>query len=47
MGVSFKVSKTGKRFVPKPCLVQSENSSVDDEVSRNSKESSLKRKREV
>ncbi|KAK4838154.1 hypothetical protein QYF36_011489 [Acer negundo] len=44
MGVSFKVSKTGKRFNPKPAL-QSETSAVD-EVSENSKESSRKRKLE-
>ncbi|XVF27107.1 hypothetical protein REPUB_Repub14bG0078100 [Reevesia pubescens] len=41
MGVSFKVSKTGTRFKPKPCL-QSEGSV--DVVPENSKESSRPRK---
>ncbi|XP_022715321.1 nuclear receptor coactivator 3-like isoform X2 [Durio zibethinus] len=41
MGVSFKVSKTGTRFKPKPCL-QSEASV--DAVPENSKESSRPRK---
>lgn len=44
MGVSFKISKTGNRFKPKPCL-QSEVS-VDD-VSEKSKESSRPRKLQV
>ncbi|KAL5755502.1 hypothetical protein ACOSQ2_020248 [Xanthoceras sorbifolium] len=44
MGVSFRVSKTGKRFHPKPSL-QSETSCVD-EVSEHSKEGSRTRKRE-
>lgn len=39
MGVSFKVSKTGTRFRPKPPL-QSETSVVDDDVSDTSRSSS-------
>lgn len=44
MGVSFKVSKTGTRFKPKPCL-QSEASV--DAVPENSKDSSRPRKLQV
>jgi hypothetical protein len=40
MGVSFKVSRTGTRFRPKP-LLQPEVNAIDD-VSENSKESSRK-----
>ncbi|KDO64936.1 hypothetical protein CISIN_1g000899mg [Citrus sinensis] len=44
MGVSFKVSKTGKRFVPKPSLL--EDTSTND-ASQSSKENSQNKKREV
>ncbi|KAF3451997.1 hypothetical protein FNV43_RR08093 [Rhamnella rubrinervis] len=39
MGVSFKVSKTGTRFRPKP-LLQSDNTAVVDDVSEDSKNGS-------
>jgi hypothetical protein len=38
MGVSFKVSKTGTRFRPKPVF---QSDTVPDEVSENFKESSV------
>lgn len=44
MGVSFKVSKTGKRFVPKPSLLEDTST---NEASESSKENSQNKKREV
>lgn len=44
MGVSFKVSKIGKRFVPKPSLVEDTST---NEASDSSKENSQNKKREV
>lgn len=44
MGVSFKVSKTGKRFVPKPSLLEDTST---NEAWESSKENSQNKKREV